>query len=558
MIPKYGVEALGDKNAKGKKFKNYVADLSKTEAKQNKLIEKSTDELNSLDVKNSFDRLKLTALEISIKGANMKLKEIADKKIKAADLQNAINDTAEEYGLVADDLARGKVKVDKNAMKEQAKFGKSIPKAQGGGYKTKGRGDKWSYTQAGETGNPIWDDMQRYDNEWTPSVNEALSDKERGKRILDYINVYSGEGSDNIKKALNKINTEEGKLAFLQQQATNKQVGPMHQIVDAAIKYTSRKKNDPEKRKNTISNDDEDASFETIPYKRSGLLDFAGQLLPYIRPTDQEELNPNQLMGEMYAMSSNQLEPVQAIPYSPQLRVPYEINRNAAKNDLISQTRAAQRMVGYNPAAQASIAAQAYNPMQQLNEQDFVDNQRMKDQVYSGNIQTLNDAELKNREIYDQQYVRQAQAKSNTKATAQAILNSISDKYARNALENKTLGVLENMYDYRYDNRGRAINMNAPFQPNIPYIYGNDGKPTHKIVYDIDGKTILGYQPLSKKDAIKIPSAATPAINPDTTMTSQEEEYSPIDEDDIMYQERNGGKTKKKKYSQSSIVRAFK
>jgi hypothetical protein len=37
-----------------------------------------------------------------------------------------------------------------------------------------------------------------------------------------------------------------------------------------------------------------------------------------------------------------------------------------------------------------------------------------------------------------------------------------------------------------------------------------------------------------------------------------EEEYSPIAEDDIMYQERNGGKTKKKKYSQSSIVRAFK
>ena len=36
------------------------------------------------------------------------------------------------------------------------------------------------------------------------------------------------------------------------------------------------------------------------------------------------------------------------------------------------------------------------------------------------------------------------------------------------------------------------------------------------------------------------------------------EEYSPIDENNIMYQERNGGKTKKKKYSQSSIVRAFK
>ena len=558
MIPDYGVEALEDKNAKGKKFKNYVADLSKTEAKQNKLIEKSTNDLNSLDVKNSFDKLKLTALEASIKGGNMKLKEIADKKIKAADLQNAINETAEEYGIVADDLARGKVKIDKNAMTKQAKFGASIPKAQGG-YKTKGRGDKWSYTKAGETGNPIWDDMQRYENEWAPSVNEALTDKERGKRILNYIDVYGGEGSDNIKKALNKINTEEGKLAFLQQQATNKEVGPMHQIVDAAIKFTAPKSNGPAERKNTPAKDT-DASFETVPYKRSGLLDFAGQLLPYIRPTDQEPLNPRQLMGEMNSMMDD-VEPVQAIPVSPRLRVPYEINRNAAKNDLISQTRAAQRSAGYNPALQAYIASQAYSPMQQLNEQDFIDNQRMKDTIFSGNIDTLNNADAKNREIYDQQYLRQSQAKSNTKAIAQAALNSISDKYAKNELENKTLGIMENMYNYRFDNKGRAINMNAPFQANIPYIYGNDGKPTHKIIYAKDKKTVIGYQPISKEAIASIPSEATPGFNPNPNVVSEavvSDEYSPIDENDIMYQERNGGKTKKKKYSQSSIVRAFK
>jgi hypothetical protein len=321
------------------------------------------------------------------------------------------------------------------------------------------------------------------------------------------------------------------------------------------------KRTTPEKRETKIVKDEKDASFETTPYKRSGLLDFAGQLLPFIRPTDQEELNPNQLLGEMYAMSSNQVEPVQAIPVNPRLRVPYEINRNVAKNNLISQTRAAQRLAGYNPALQAYIASQAYSPMQQLQEQDFVDNQRMADSIFSGNIDKLNDADAKNRQIYDQQYVRQSQARSNTKAIAQAALNSISDKYAKNALENRTLGVMENMYNYRYDNAGRAINMNAPFQANIPYIYGPNGEITHKKVYDKSGKNIIGYQPISKEEAIKIPSKATPAFNPNTNMVSQdvaEEEYSPIAEDDIMYQERNGGKTKKKKYSQSSIVRAFK
>jgi hypothetical protein len=562
MIPKYGVEALGDKNAKGKKFKNYVADLSKTEAKQNKLIEKSTDELNSLDVKNSFDKLKLTALEISIKGANMKLKEIADKKIKAADLQNAINDTAEEYGIVADDLARGKVKIDKNAMKEEAKFGKSIPKAVDGTTTT----DTTTLAPipADAYGLNIWEGNKtglgkKTASEFTLDQWNQIAKKYgfKGKGNLEFQRfLMSNPQTANIIKA--RHNILYGKNPETDPSLYDNLLGRGYaasELLDLPPAATIPKDDS----KVTKIDDKDDASFETIPYKRSGLLDFAGQLLPYIRPTDQEELNPRQLMGEMYAMSSNQLEPVQAIPVSPRLRVPYEINRNVAKNNLISQTRAAQRLAGYNPALQAYIASQAYSPMQQLQEQDFIDNQRMNDTIFSGNIATLNDADAKNREIYDQQYLRQAQAKSNTKAIAQAALNSISDKYAKNALENKTLGIYENLYNYRYDNRGRAINMNAPFQANIPYIYGNDGKPTHKIIYAQDNKTIIGYQPISKQQAIEIPSDATPAINPDTTMTSQEEEeYSPIDEDDIMYQERNGGKTKKKKYSQSSIVRAFK
>lgn len=566
MIPKYGVEALEDKNAKGKKFKNYVADLSKIEEKQNKMIDKSTNELDALDIRSSFDKLKFNALEANIKGGNLKLKEIADKKVKAADLQNAINETAEEYGLVADDLARGKVKVDKKAMKEYAKFGTTIDKFQGGGFKTKGTGDRWSFTKAGETGNPLFDDMQRYENEWVPSVNTALSDKERAKKMLKYIETYSGEGSTNIKKALNKIPTEEGKIMFLQQQGTNKEVGPIHYVVDSAIKFTDPSMTTPLKE----TKKDQPAtkkSFEVVPYKRSGLVDALGQILPYIRPTDQEDLSPNQLLGETYALSSNQVEPVQAIPYTPQLRVPYEINRNAAKNDLIAQTRAAQRLAQGNPAAQAYIAGQAYNPMQQLNEQDFIDNQRMKDAVYSGNIATLNDAELKNIDIYDKQYARQSQARSNTKATAQAALNSISDKYSKNRLENKTLGIYENLYNYRYDNMGRAINMNAPWQPNIPYIYGPDGKPTYKIIKDANGRII--YEPVTVKEQVdeeqvtSIPSLSTGPIVPQGSVSSSE--YVPIDDEEYTNQEymdqvapkKFGGKVNKK-YSQSSIVRAFK
>ena len=558
MIPKYGVDLLEDKNAKGKKFKNYVADLSKTEVKQNKLIDKSTNELDRLDVKNSFDKLKLSSLEANIKGGNMKLKSIADKKIKAADLQNAINDTAEEYGLVADDLARGKVKVDKEAMKEYAKFGKSILKAVDGITTTDTT--TLALIPADDYGLTIWEGNKtglgkKTASEFTLDQWNQIAKKYgfKGKGNLEFQKFLMNhpESSKIIKsrhdllygKDNPKIDYYDSKLGKGYAAAELLNLPPA-----ATIPADTKDKNNKTKK--------EDANFETVPYKRSGLLDFAGQLLPYIRPTDQEALDPRQLMGEMYAMSTNQLEPVQAIPYSPQLRVPFDISRQAAKNDLIAQTRAAQRMAQGNPEAQAAIAAQAYNPMQQLNEQDFIDNQRMKDAVYSGNIATLNDAQLKNLAIYDQQYQRQAQALSNTKATAQAALNSIADKYAKNALENRTLGVYENLYNYRYDAAGRLINMNAPFQPNIPYIYGSDGIATHKIVYDKSGKNIIGYEPISKEEASDIPTLATPPTNPEGTVAK--DEYSPISEDDIMYQERNGGKTKKKNYSQSSIVRAFK
>jgi hypothetical protein len=561
-IPNEYVSIIGDPKAKGKKFKNYVADLSKVEQKQNKIVEKSTNELNELDVKTPFDKLKLSSLEANIKGGNMKLKSIADKKIKAADLQSAINDTAEEYGLVADDLARGKVKFDKEAMKAQAKYGAAIEKAQDG-YKTKGRGDKWSFTRAGETGNPMWDDMNRYESEWTPTVNTALSDKDRAERMLKYIESYGGEGSTNIKKALNKIPTKEGKIMFLQQQATNKEVGPIHNVVDAAIKFTAPSMTTPLKEDKKETPAKEDDKFEIIKHKKNPWITAFNELLPYIRPTDQEALDPRQLMGELYALSTNKLEPVQAQPYSPQLRVPYDISLQDQLNEITASERAAQRMMGYNPAAQANVAAQTYGAKSKVLADQFRMNQAMKDQIYSGNIATLNDAELKNLDIYDRQYGRQEQAKSNTKATAQAALNSIADKYAKNALENRTLGTYENLYNYRYDASGRAVNMNPLAQYNIPQKYPQYSDPNYRLVQNADGT--YSYKKVSGEEvSTKAPSSATPGFNPNSNVAYEDDEYEyelvPMNQTEAMNEvapKKYGGKVKKN-YSQSSIVKAFK
>ena len=189
-------------------------------------------------------------------------------------------------------------------------------------------------------------------------------------------------------------------------------------------------------------------------------MNVVNQALPYLRPSDAENLDPRQLMGELYALSNNQLEPVQAQTFQPQLQTPYDISLQDQLNEITAQTREAQRLVGNNPEALAAIYAQATMAKNKVLGEQMRLNQAQKADVYGSNINTLNQAQLQNLQIYDTQQQRQEAAKSATKATTQEALNSVASKYAQNKLENRQLGVMENMYNYRFDKSGRAINMN--------------------------------------------------------------------------------------------------
>jgi hypothetical protein len=402
VIPKMGAEMIGIPKAAGKKFKNYVADLSKTEQKQNKLVEKSVDELDNLDVNNTYDLLKFESYKANMFGANQKLKNIADEKIKLADLQSAINDTAEEYGFEADALARGKVK--------QAKKGASIKKAQGGK----------------DISNKIYRDAL----ELEPRVRLML------EKQLDTL------PDDKLATILAKERKPDFSLPKIPEK-----------IKKAGIKQR------PEPT-------EEEFDWMTI----------ANQILPYVRPTDAEELDPRQLSGEMLALAQNQLEPVQAQTFQPQLSTPYDISLQDIINKNQADYRAAQRMIGYNPAALAALNAQKYQANQQVLGEQFRLNQAMRDKVYGENRNMLNQSNLQNLGILDQQYGRQQQALSNTKATAQAALNSISAKYLQNQAENRTLQTYENLYNYRFDPRFRAMNMNPLAQFNLEGS-GSSGTP---------------------------------------------------------------------------------
>jgi hypothetical protein len=586
-IPNQYLPLLNDPRAKGKKFKNYINEISKDEAKQTKLIDKSTNQLNDLDVRSSFDKLKFDALSSSIKGANMKLKDIADKKKNAAYLQNAINDTAEEHGLVADDLARGKVKVNKEALQEYAEYGTTIPKAKDGekikfnsvkeaeakGFK-KGKDGVWRKTTIVSKG-----------NKKETKVAEAMVEIPKGQRQDSKTGLW-GKVTQKEFEELKKNNPWYNWVGFdpkNEQQVLNfqetfnekaKEVGSTSRITPdkrlgeqtASAKLDLNKKSEPAASTTEVAEVDEpDKTYKTTDYKRSKIMDIANMILPFIRPTDQEPLDPRQLSGEMYALSTNKVEPVQAQGFQPDLATPYDISLQDQMNEITAQTRAAQKMAQGNPAAQALIAGQAYDAINKVKGEEFRANQAMQAGVYNQNRAALNDAKLKNLDIYDRQYTRQEQAKSNTKAITQAALNSISDKYAKNKLENRELGVYENLYNYRYDPAGRAINMNPLYQPNMPTLYGKQDNPNMIPVYDPSGKRILKYISTTPEDTTT-EVVEEDYYTPDETTESETSDYTPIettttgeDLSDVSdLPKKNGGKTKKKIAMNGSIVKMYK
>lgn len=669
-IPNQYIDILGDKNAKGKKFKNYVADLSKIEAKQNTIIDKSSKQLNALDPINSFDKLKLTALQANIQGANMKLKEIADKKINAASLQNAINDTAEENGLVADDLARGKVKIDKEANREYAKYGKQMfanggmvdpleelremLKKKGFDYKQTSGVRKGAKTKQGKasrhsTGEAIDLTFPKLGKD---SYNAMLNDPDIARFMLDNNLTAIDEYDDDIRKQTggsgghlhigldkgtavsDKFRKDAQALYGIQTSATTtdtttsapttttKTTKPPRMTTSEAIskgfKYNpttkqyektvkgvqatatetksgeamkdipkgqSKKKDGtfgkvtPEqyeqfKKENSdwfdftnfnpnnkgdvqyfqrrfneesakvgssarIGVDDalgeqtvtarikrnkqetppadtievadvyepETTTTEETTKDKFDWMSVLNSAIPYLRPSDAEELDAAQLYPEMFAMATNQVTPVQAQTFQPEIGIPYDISYQDQLNANQADYRAAQRTMGYNPAAQANLNAQKYQANQSVLANQFRANQEMKDKVYSENRNILNQAKLTNLGIFDKQYERQTEALANTKATTQAALNSISDKYAKNKLENRTLQTYENMYNYRFGPNFRAQNMNPLAQFDTDYKGAS--------AEELEAMTAL-KKAQDKKEAAaakKKPSLATESIN---------------------------------------------
>lgn len=429
-IPDYGVNEINDPNAKGKKFKHYIADLSKQEAKINKSVEKGVELVNTKDSSDPFDQLAFNSGKAMMMGGDLKLRTIAERKMDAAAVQNAILDTAEEYGLESDALAKGNMK--------QAKFGGKF--SAGDMFKPGGKKSKAPKSKA-----PI-SDLQ--------SFIQNIPFKERNE-MAKTMGVKNFRGTAYQNKLLLDKTTERASppvnyaKTLTPHLSSSSAIQPMT-AMDKSIASGAYKAS-PTSREGDDNND-------WMNLAAIGLTSALGQL----RPSNAEFLDPAQLAPEMMSLATNQLEPVQAQTFQPLLSAPTSYSLQDQLNEITSASRAAEKMAAYNPEAAGMIAAQAYGAKNKVLGEQFRMNQAEQQRVAEQNRNILNDAQLKNLAIFDTQYQRQEQAKSATKQQAIEAMKSIADKTAKNKLENRQLGVMENMYNYRFNKSGQAYNLNGP------------------------------------------------------------------------------------------------
>lgn len=206
---------------------------------------------------------------------------------------------------------------------------------------------------------------------------------------------------------------------------------------------------------------------------------------------NQRPLSLNQITPELYAAATNHQVPVWMQKYSPQLFEPYQVSFQDKLNENQANFNASRKAVAYDPTSLSTLAGQEYSADSGVLAEEFRTNQGINNEIINKNKALLNDATQENLKLADLQYTRQSEARSKTKETNQAILSSISDKVSQNILENRTLGVYQNLYPhFRFDpNTGQEIKQGAPGQDYINWngdtsTTQNNGNQAVKQVYD--------------------------------------------------------------------------
>ena len=554
-IPKGYASEIGDEKAGGQKFKNYVNNLNDEEARINKQMVTAVD--NAADIDNTkWGELLRSTSDAIVNGGDMKLKDIANKKKVLSDLQSALNDTFEENNIEGNKFISKGVLEDvkdtqdyaKNGKKETytkyAKNGRDIPKAQNDAnldpdeglklnelpikFKTIQEALDAGYTYDESTGKYYIEEMVGEDAEGADAEIDALDSVPEGQSQNDKTGFFgdvtvgqyeklkkenawfdwkdfdpkSDSDVRRYQKEFNKRSKDSGSEVRIQVDGDfgDQTASARFQAPQKATKQTSVRKF-AEVEEEVITPEETPTETPRIPFDPN-------MLRPLFDRDIDNDLDYNQILPEINAAANNQLDPVYAQSFQPRLRVPYDISMQDQMNAITSATRAATQnpMVQDNPALLAAMQAPQYEAINQVKAQQFRANQQMKDTVYSGNLETLNQAKMTNLGLYDQQQTRQAQAVANTKATQQEIVKSISDKYQRNKLENRREKVLGNLFPNYNFNESLDLNNEGLTNFFIPNVDGGAGQNTSNNVLNNILNT-MGMQGLEQL-------IRTPGFNP--------------------------------------------
>lgn len=459
------------KKYEGKKIKNIQKDIANKDAKLNKFDSKNSIALNSFDPKTAIDKLTLNSYVKNAEGIQQKYKINAEEVDDILAYQDAVNQTAEVMGADAGDLSRGKIKyIPKNKI---AQDGTSLPKGAKGNIdpntvysNTSGNLD---YTPVGPSNpNSLFSSEEVY-SQFKKDTERAYDDPEVAKQLVQYFREYDGEDWQDVRSALNKGRTFEEQRQIAKKLATDHFPGRFHINTSVFNKPKLEVKTTASSQKPEAKTE-----FDVTPYNGAGWDTLAGQILPWFRKVPGEPLYGEQLAGELTALRED-VDPVQARFYHPNLRTPYDVSYQDQLNENQADFNQLVDVSGNNPQALSALAAQKYSANSKVLGEQLRTNQAMKENVYSQNTATLNDALLKNLSIADQQYVRQSQAKSNTKEIRKAAIDSIAAKTLLNRYENKQLQVGSNEFkDFSYDSSMRLNRTGAPTTFYIPQNYSQD------------------------------------------------------------------------------------
>lgn len=451
---------MGDPKLAGKKINTVGLDIAMKERNINNKMQRSAAFLAELNANNPYDKLTQSGLKASFEGYNRQLQTLADDKLKLTAIQDKINELDEsgvDYKKYID-----KGEVIKNTNK--AKMGGKITTAQKG--KTISQEE---YDEAMKLYNSgKIKEFQELGMKLMPEYVKSLGVPTISKRFDDGIDdkrtkALVQEMSKSVRDPLPDLS------GFKVDVPSMSNTGNIGDAVNTALDYFRTENAEPF----------QENYPNVTPRNKNWLLNAFNQAVrPYLLPSDTEGLAIEQVAPEYMALAQNQVEPVQAQKVPLRLMSPQQVSYADQLAQVQSDYRAAQRLAQINPAATSNLAAQKYAATRNILGEEFRANQAMRDAVQAANYAAMAQNDLLNLQQLDQQYVRQQQAIANTKAVKQAAINSINAKILQNRLANRQLGITENLYNYRFDEKGRAINVNPLMAFNtemdIP-VYDNEG-----------------------------------------------------------------------------------